>query len=192
MNVKLKENWNVNLLGDLSVSIDYGHTASATLENTETKFLRITDIQDGFVNWQSVPFCVCSEQERKRYELADGDIVFARTGATTGKSYLINDCPSKSVFASYLIRVRPNNQIYPKYLFQYFQTADYWRQISSRSSGTAQAGVNATKLASLQIPLPPLPEQKRIAEVLDSADSLLAKRRLALTKLDSLTAIRFP
>jgi type I restriction enzyme S subunit len=183
----LKENWSVDSLGNLSISIDYGHTASATVKNTETKFLRITDIQDNFVDWQSVPFCICSEQERKRYELFDGDIVFARTGATTGKSYLINHCPPNSVFASYLIRVRPNNQIYPKYLFQYFQTSDYWRQISSRSSGTAQAGVNATKLASLQIPLPPLPEQKRIAEVLDQADALREKRRLALQKLDALT-----
>jgi len=183
---KLKENWSVDLLSNLSSSIDYGHTASATFENTETKFLRITDIQNGFVYWENVPFCECTEPERKRYELADGDIVFARTGATTGKSYLIKDCPPKSVFASYLIRVRPNDRINPNYLFQYFQTSDYWRQISARSSGTAQAGVNASKLGSLQIPLPPLPEQKRIAEVLDKADALREKRRLALQKLDTL------
>jgi type I restriction enzyme S subunit len=184
--VKSKENWSADLLSNLSISIDYGHTASATLENTETKCLRITDIQDGFVNWETVPFCECSERESKRYELANGDIVFARTGATTGKSYLIDDCPPKSVFASYLIRVRPNNRINPKYLFHYFQTSDYWKQISSRSTGTAQAGVNASKLASFQIPLPPLPEQKRIAEVLDKADALREKRHLALQKLDTL------
>ncbi len=184
--MKSKENWSVDSLSNLSTSIDYGHTASATLENTETKFLRITDIQDGFVNWEKVPFCECSERERKRYKLADGDIVFARTGATTGKSYLINNCPPKSVFASYLIRVRPNDRINPEYLFQYFQTSNYWKQISSHSTGTAQAGVNASKLASLQIPLPPLPEQKRIAEVLDKADALRRKRRLALQKLDTL------
>ncbi len=186
MSEKLKENWSVDLLSNLSSSIDYGHTASATFENTETKFLRITDIQNGFVYWENVPFCECTEPERKRYELADGDIVFARTGATTGKSYLIKDCPPKSVFASYLIRVRPNDRINPNYLFQYFQTSDYWRQISARSSGTAQAGVNASKLGSLQIPVPPMSEQMRIAEVLGNVDSLKAKHYLALEKLENL------
>lgn len=182
----MRNNWSIELLSDLSTSIDYGHTASATIENTKTKFLRITDIQDNFVNWENVPFCICSELEGKRYELADGDIVFARTGATTGKSYLINNCPPKSVFASYLIRVRPNDKINPKYLFQYFQTSGYWKQISSRATGTAQAGVNASKLASLKIPLPPLDEQKRIAAVLDRADALREKRRRTLGRLDAL------
>lgn len=178
--------WSIDTLENLSQSIDYGHTASATTNSSGVKFLRITDIQNGKVDWNSVPFCAATEQEVKRYGLDSGDIVFARTGATTGKSFLLDRCPANSVFASYLIRVRPGDSLDPKYLVHYFQTSDYWRQIASRSTGTAQSGVNATKLAGLRIPFPPLEEQRRIAEVLDRADALRQKRHLAIQKLDAL------
>lgn len=179
-------NWTSDYLNELATSIDYGLTASATDNPVGPKFLRITDIQNGKVNWNSVPFCKPSEKEQSRFMLAPGDIVFARTGATTGKSFLIDECPANSVFASYLIRVRPSERLNPRFLYHYFQTEDYWKQIASRSSGTAQPGVNASKLANLRIPLPPLAEQWRIAEVLDRADILRQKRRLAIPKLDAL------
>ncbi|MGN6507411.1 MAG: restriction endonuclease subunit S, partial [Tepidisphaeraceae bacterium] len=88
------------LLGDISSTIDYGVTASAVNSPVGPKFLRITDIQDGAVDWDTVPWCDCSEREAASSQLQDGDIVFARTGATTGKSFLIRQAPSKSVFAS--------------------------------------------------------------------------------------------
>lgn len=179
-------NWTSDYLNELATTIDYGLTASATDNPVGPKFLRITDIQNGKVNWNSVPFCKPSEKEQSRYKLAPGDIVFARTGATTGKSFLIDECPANSVFASYLIRVRPSERLNPRFLYHYFQTDDYWKQIASRSSGTAQPGVNASKLANLRIPLPPLEEQRWIAEVLDRADALRQKRRIAIRKLDAL------
>jgi len=116
----------------------------------------------------------------QRYSLAVGDIVFARTGATTGKSFLIRECPDAAVFASYLIRVRPSRKLEPVYLSYYFRTPEYWRQIGSSSNGSTQPGVNASKLGQLSIPLPPLPEQKRIAAILDKADAIRRRRREAL------------
>lgn len=184
--IKNLSKWPKVQLEDLSVLIDYGLTTSASLENVGPKFLRITDIQDGYVNWDSVPFCLCNTEDKEKYKLATGDIVFARTGATTGKSYLIRECPDGTVFASYLIRVKPNSKVNPTYLYRFFQTPDYWEQIMSRSAGTAQAGVNATKLKSILLPLPPLPEQQRIAAILDKADALREKRRRAIAKLDEL------
>jgi type I restriction enzyme S subunit len=76
-------------LHSVSEFIDYGLTTSATDANTGVKFLRITDIQDDVVHWENVPYCHCSKEDAKQYELSEGDILFARTGATTGKSYLI-------------------------------------------------------------------------------------------------------
>jgi type I restriction enzyme S subunit len=91
------------------------------------------------------------------------------------------------VFASYLIRVRVGDSAEPRFVSHFFKTPMYWAQITRSARGVAQPGVNATTLKSLQIPLPPLAEQRRIAEVLDRAEALRAKRRAALAQLDSLT-----
>ena len=178
-------NWPVVQLGDISPSIDYGFTASATQEPMGPKFLRITDIQNGMVNWDTVPYC----DQRVNggvARLSPGDIVFARTGATTGKSFLIKSCPETAIFASYLIRVRPSDDVVPGYLAHFFNTPSYWSQIALGARGAAQVGVNASTLKTLKVPLPPLDEQRRIAAILDAADSLRAKRRAALAKLDQL------
>jgi type I restriction enzyme S subunit len=174
-------------LSDISASVDYGHTAAANDRIAGPKFLRITDIQDGRVDWNSVPRCECSPADLGKYKLHANDIVFARTGATTGKSYLLRDIPEQSVFASYLIRVRAKaSEVHPAYLARFFETQDYWGQIAKSSSGTAQGGVNASKLKALTLPLPPLAEQRRIAAILDKANALRTKRREAIAKLDQL------
>lgn len=178
-------------LSQIAQTIDYGVTASACNEPAGPRFLRITDIQDGSVNWDNVPWCECSEKELKSSKVRPGDIVFARTGATTGKSYLIKDCPENTVFASYLIRVRLGEKADPCYVGHFFQTNDYWSQITKGARGAAQPGVNASTLKTLQVPLPPLAEQKRIAAILDAADALRAKRRESLAQLDTLLQSTF-
>src|SRR5262249_3851956 len=124
-------------------------------------------------------------------KLEPGDIVFARTGATTGKSFLIRECPARAVFASYLIRVRPKRSVSPRYLAHFLQTPEYWSQIRRNATGTAQAGVNATRLKQLSLPLAPLEEQERISNILDRAESLRAKRRRALEKAEKLSQAIF-
>ena len=183
--------WKTRPLGEFADSVDYGVTASATKRAIGPKFLRITDIQDGVVRWESVPWCECDSRSANASRLKSGDIVFARTGATTGKSFLVRECPSDSVFASYLIRVRLGDTAEPRFVSHFFKTPDYWAQVSNGARGAAQPGVNATTLRRLKIPLPPLAEQRRIAEVLDRAEALRAKRRAALAQLDTLTQSLF-
>lgn len=178
--------WKRISLGDISESVDYGVTASARETPAGPKFLRITDIRDGGVDWNTVPWCD-SELATAAAELRSGDIVFARTGATTGKSYLIRECPAGAVFASYLIRVRVAPDVEPRFISHFFQTPDYWAQITRSSNGVAQPGVNATTLREIKVPLPSLFEQRRVAEILDKADALRAKRRAAIAQLDTLT-----
>jgi type I restriction enzyme S subunit len=178
-------NWKTVALSEIAESVDYGVTASATQQPAGPKFLRITDIQDGAVNWDSVPWCECDARSAADGRLGPGDIVFARTGATTGKSYLIRDCPPDTVFASYLIRVRLGAAAEPRYVSHFFQTPDYWAQIAKGARGVAQPGVNATTLKGILVPLPPLPEQRQISALMDEAEALRAKRRHALAKLDS-------
>ncbi|MEW2845521.1 restriction endonuclease subunit S [Pseudomonas aeruginosa] len=176
--------WPMVKLGDVAERVDYGLTASAKEDNEGPRFLRITDMQDDAVDWSTVPSCECSEKEFKENELSVGDIVFARTGATTGKSFLIRNLPRPSVFASYLIRVRPTDEVDSKYLAYFFKSPQYWFQITAMAEGAAQPGVNSSKLKELEIPLPPLPEQKRIAAILDKADAIRRKRQQAIQLAD--------
>lgn len=163
-------------LAETDSNIQYGYTASAMTENTGVKMLRITDVQNGLVNWDSVPYCECSPESFDKYKLQQGDIVFARTGATTGKSYRVID-DQDSVFASYLIRVRAGSKLDSAYLSYFFQSPTYWKQITSGIEGGAQGGFNSTKLGQLNVPLPALPKQIRIASLLTDID-----RKLELNK----------
>lgn len=158
--------WIIKELKILS-NIMYGHTAKSSGTFKGPKYLRITDIQDNHVDWNEVPNCLHLKDDYEKYELKCGDIVFARTGATTGKSFLIKKCPD-AVFASYLIRVQPDQDVIsPEFLYMFFQSPKYWRVIESGISGSAQGGFNAKKLGNLLIPIPPLSEQKEIVAKLD-------------------------
>lgn len=176
--------WPLVKLGDVSERIDYGLTASAVDKKDGPRFLRITDMQDDAVDWNTVPSCECSDREYEENKLSIGDIVFARTGATTGKSYLVRELKESAVFASYLIRVRPSEKVDPIYLSYFFKSPMYWHQITTMANGAAQPGVNSSKLKELEIPLPPLPEQKRIAAILDKADAIRRKRQQAIQLAD--------
>lgn len=122
--------------------------------------MRITDIQDGKVNWDTVPFTQTNEPEK--YLLYKNDIVFARTGATVGKSFLIKKLPYESVYASYLIRIRLKGNISPDYVYHFFNSQCYWEQITGKSVGVGQPNCNGTSLKELFIPLPPIAEQSQI------------------------------
>src|SRR6266496_3935130 len=135
---------------EVAESIQYGHTASAVQREKGPRFLRITDIQNGIVDWDVVPSCNIAQEEIPKYRLSEGDLVFARTGATTGKSYLIRKCPA-AVFASYLIRVRASKQVDPRYLAYFFQSPDYWQQIEQGKRGIGQPNVNGKTLGEVKL-----------------------------------------
>jgi type I restriction enzyme, S subunit len=153
-------------IGDYS-KINYGYTAKASHDKGEYKFLRITDIQEGAVNWGTVPYCDVDNKKISNVLLKDGDIVFARTGATTGKSFLVRN-PVNAVFASYLIRVSLEKEKFlPDFVLHYFQSEEYWRQVDEGTSGAAQGGFNASKLSQLMLPLISIGEQVEVTEHLN-------------------------
>ncbi len=160
---EVPEGWVWTEIAEISSSINYGVSESAKVTG-KYRLLRITDIQDGKVSWESVPFTDYPEDKAKAFELSDGDILFARTGATVGKSYLVESAPNNAIFASYLIRVQYSHSVIPQYIKFFFESGYYWEQISSNSVGVGQPNVNGTSLGKLRIPLPPAAEQKRISE----------------------------
>jgi type I restriction enzyme, S subunit len=163
----LPEGWAETTVGEVAEDISYGFTARATTSPVGPRMLRITDIQNGSVKWNTVPYCAIPKSKAGGYTLREGDIVFARTGATTGKSFLIHSCP-EAVFASYLIRVRPSEAILPQYAAHFFQSGSYWKQISANITGSAQPNCNASKVATLSLALAPLAEQGRIVAKLET------------------------
>lgn len=160
-----RKGWVVKSVSELCDKPQYGYTASAMTEEVGPHLLRITDIQDGLVNWETVPYCDCPKPEK--HLLQENDILFARTGATTGKSFLIEECPT-AVFASYLIRLRAQKLVTPQYLYAFFQSSSYWEQISGNTIDSARPNCNATKLASVQVPIPSLEEQHHIVNHLEN------------------------
>jgi type I restriction enzyme S subunit len=165
---KQTSEWRKTTLGEIS-DINYGYTEKTSFDEIGPKFLRITDIQNNNVDWEKVPYCRIPGKDMDKFKLMDGDIVIARTGATTGKSFLIYR-PPISIFASYLIRVAIKNKdiLIPEFLIYFFNSTTYWDSIKKGISGSTQGGFNATKLSLLTIPLPPLPEQQIIVAQLDT------------------------
>ena len=175
----IPESWKWCHMEGITHRIHYGFTASAT--NTgNAKLLRITDIQDGCVNWETVPFCEVPEKKLASSKLKENDVVIARTGGTIGKSFLLTGVSDVAVFASYLIRLIPNVEVVdPRYLMVYLNSPEYWKQLKEMSRGTGQPNVNAKSLSTLLVPLPSLAEQKRIVTkvegLLKQVDALSAQ-----------------
>ena len=182
---EIPESWEVVRLGDYCYKPDYGFTESANNSPVGPKFLRITDIQNDAVNWENVPYCICSGEVKEKYLLKTGDIVIARIGATTGKAYIIDDCP-EAIFASYLIRVRTKDNLLPIFLAQYFRTNNYWRQIDQSKGGRLKGGVNIPILSHLVLPFPPLSEQQQISEILQACNTKITALEQETQHLDEL------
>jgi len=182
--------WTFASVKKIANTIQYGYTASAKQEPVGPKFLRITDIQNGQVNWNDVPYCAIPDDKIAKFLLIPGDILFTRTGATTGKSFLIRSCP-RAVFASYLIRVQPVPLVDSKFLYLFFQSDLYWKQIAENIAGSAQPNCNASKLATLILPLPPILEQLEIARQVDVlfklADGIEKRVAAATARAEKLT-----
>jgi len=136
-------------LENLISGTQYGYNASA-IKSGINKFLRISDITDGRVNWNNVPYCDCTDE--KTYLLHNNDLLIARTGGTTGKSFLISNPPNNAIYAGYLIRIQANDQNNPEFINLFLNSYIYWSQIVSLNKGEFRPSVNAEKLKSLIVP----------------------------------------
>lgn len=165
---EIPQNWMWVRWGNLSESIQYGYNAPAK-QSGRIKMVRITDIQDNKVQWNSVPYCDIDEESINNYILKNNDILFARTGGTVGKSFIVDNISEEAVYAGYLIRTRYSSNLCGKYLKLFMESDFYWKQLRQGTTATAQPNCNGQTLSKMIIPLPPLAEQKRIADVLERA-----------------------
>jgi len=186
------DGWPEVRVADFCDSIDYGYTQSASDEPVGPKFLRITDIVSGPIDWGTVPFCEAPTDAASRYRLDDGDIVVARTGATTGTSAYIQN-PPDAIFASYLVRLRVDRaKAYPRFVAFFLKSPSFWDYIRGvLGDKSAQPNASAKTMTQARLRLPPLAEQRRIADTLGALDDKIELNRQVNRTLESIARATF-
>ena len=169
-------------LSDRASLIQYGLTQSASNEPVGPKFLRITDIQGGRVDWASVPYCRVSAHDHEKYRLRPNDIVVARTGASTGENTYIHAVPD-AVFASYLVRFQFGHPGTSRVVGEYMRTAEYFDYVAGCIGGSAQPNASAQTLAGAEFPFPPEDLANAFATAVKPLDALRSMNTKTTTTL---------
>lgn len=173
-------------------AIDYGLTASASNQSSGLKFLRITDIVAGQIDWSTVPYVVVDGGPAKKYRLHDGDIVLARTGASTGVSAYIKN-PPPAVFASYLVRLRAKPSFDPRFLAYYLKSErfrQYIRGVLGDKSAQPNASASTMTAAPFRAPRN-LSQQRAIAHILGTLDDKIELNRRMNATLEAMARALF-
>lgn len=168
-------------------STQYGYTADETsFENGDCKYLRITDIVPYFVEKETVPFCKIPEEKKAQYMITDGDLLIARTGATTGYNLIVDDSFKNFIFASYLIRFNyDKKKLFPLYVKYVLKSKLWYGFVNNYISGSAQPGMNARVFGKFNFPYVPLSTQQKIASILSAYDKLIQNYKKQIEALQT-------
>ena len=177
--------WEQRKLGDLSESFEYGLNAAATEYDGKNKYIRITDIDDDSREFKQdvVTSPAIDLSNANNYKLSYGDILFARTGASVGKSYIYKNSDGLVYYAGFLIRAKIKKDYNPEFVFQNTLTNDYEKFINVTSMRSGQPGVNAQEYSQYQIMIPCKAEQDKISDYLRSLDTLITLHQRKYNKL---------
>lgn len=184
--------WIECTLADACSSIDYGLTASASDQDAGPRFLRITDIVSGHIDWNTVPHVVASGDTSEKYRLHDGDIVLARTGASTGASAYVKN-PPPAVFASYLVRLKAKPEFAPRFLAYFLRSDDFWTFIRGvLGDKSAQPNASASTMTKAPFRAPrDRNEQRAIAHILGTLDDKIELNRRTNETLEAMARALF-
>lgn len=167
--------WEQRKLGDVASSFDYGLNAAATEYDGQNKYLRITDIDDETHEFSKSDLTtpLADLAMSADYLLKESDLLFARTGASVGKTYLYRQFDGMVYFAGFLIRARIGEGADPEFAYQATLTDAYKKYVAITSQRSGQPGVNAQEYADYQLMLPSKTEQQQIGMTLRSLDNLI-------------------
>ena len=170
-------------MGDMSVSFEYGLNAAAKEYDGENKYLRITDIDDDSREFkqESITSPDTDLSKAENYKLSEGDILFARTGASVGKTYIYKPSDGLVYYAGFLIRAKIKRDYNPEFVFQSTLSTDYEKFIKVTSMRSGQPGVNAQEYSQYEIMVPDKPEQDKIAAYFRNLDNLITLHQCKLT-----------
>lgn len=169
--------WEEKTLGELCAPLTYGMNAAATKFDGENRYIRITDIDDETHALLPNDIVSPSGELDDKYLVKKGDILLARTGASTGKSFLYHPKDGKLFYAGFLIKahVLPSSDDY--FIYSQTLTDRYWKWVKTASMRSGQPGINANEYASYSFAVPSLPEQRKIADFLSAVDAVIAAQR---------------
>lgn len=167
--------WEQRKLGNICESFEYGLNAAAKEYDGKNKYIRITDIDDSSHEFlqEDVTSPDMDLTGAENYCLKYGDILFARTGASVGKTYIYKDSDGLVYYAGFLIRGRVKDEFVPEFVFQNTLTDDYEKFIRITSQRSGQPGVNAQEYAGYEISMPTYKEQKKIGRYFSNLDRLI-------------------
>lgn len=189
---KFEQNWFMICLNKISKSIEYGLNASAKDFDGIHKYLRITDIDDAsrlfLTDKLSSPDINFTEEDYENYKLQKNDLLFARTGASVGKTYLYRDSDGEVYYAGFLIRARLCELFDGNFIFQQTLTDKYKRFIEITSQRSGQPGVNGKEYGDWTLGMTSLPEQSAIGSLFRTLDNLLVSYNNNLANYQSLKA----
>lgn len=182
---RFKEPWKKIVLGDISKRPMYGVGASAVEFNNKDVYVRITDIEDKSRKLMSRNFTSPSIVNEK-YLLKDKDILFARTGASTGKTYIHENYELKYdyYFAGFLIKFEILKSYYPDFIYQYTLTNSYENWVKVMSVRSGQPGINSEEYSKLKLNIPRYEEQKKIGDFFSKLDRQIELEEQKLEKLE--------
>ena len=177
--------WEQRKLGEVASGFEYGLNAAASDFDGEKKYLRITDIDDQTREFRTDDLSSpdINNPIDNRYLLKEGDILFARTGASVGKTYLYKASDGKTYYAGFLIRAHVSDEADAGFIFQSTLTERYKQFVLLTSQRSGQPGINAQEYSDLLLPLPSLMEQRRIGAFFDRLDSLITLHQRKYDKL---------
>ena len=177
--------WEQRKLGEVCVSFEYGLNVAAKEFDGINKYIRITDIDDNTRAFLSddltSPDCDLSSAEQ--YQLQEGDIVFVRTGASVGKSFIYKDSDGLVYYAGFLIRARISENTYPDFVFYNTLTKQYEKFVRITSQRSGQPGVNAQEYATFEFSLPSYEEQEAIGHFFRTLDNLITLHQRKLEEM---------
>ncbi|EGP8346821.1 restriction endonuclease subunit S, partial [Listeria monocytogenes] len=181
--------WEQRKLGEIANSFEYGLNASSKTYDGENKYIRITDIDESshVFNQDNLTSPNISLDKLNHYLLEEGDILLARTGASTGKSYYYSKMDGKVFFAGFLIRAKIKQEYNVSFIFQNTLTERYNNFIQVTSQRSGQPGINAQEYARFALYIPELKEQQKIGVFFKQLDNAIA---LHQRKLDTLKRMK--
>ena len=188
--MNFNDKWKYKILGEISNSIEYGLNASAKDFDGIHKYLRITDIDDSsrlfLTDKLSSPDVNFTEEDYENYKLQINDLLFARTGASVGKTYLYRESDGEVYYAGFLIRARLHDSYDGNFIFQQTLTDKYKQFIEITSQRSGQPGVNGKEYGDWKIGMTSYPEQSAIGSLFRTIDDLLASYKDNLANYQSL------
>ena len=178
------ETWKEVALCDVASGFEYGMNAAATVYDGSHKYIRITDIDDNsHLYSQDVPVSPEGQVDEK-YRVRENDILFARTGASVGKSYRYQRSDGDLYYAGFLIRIHVNSDVNCGYVFQNTLTEAYRRWVLLESARSGQPGINAEQYKQYRFLLPPLELQNKISTLATNLDNLICKEENLLSQIE--------